>query len=74
VAASYTFAGQSSLAGPPAEGTYAVNNVIADVNGTLWVCTVAGTPGTWEEAGSTSPLGPSFMSLVHGIQDEGSPT
>lgn len=35
------------LAGHPTSGTWAVNNVVIDSNGSTWKCTVSGTPGTW---------------------------
>jgi Concanavalin A-like lectin/glucanases superfamily len=60
----YTFAGQSSLAGPPVQGNYVLNQLIQDVNGTLWVCTGSGSPGTWAEAGSTALTGPTFTELL----------
>jgi len=33
--------------GAPSSGTYAVGDFIVDQTGTIWVCTTAGTPGTW---------------------------
>jgi hypothetical protein len=33
--------------GAPASGTFAVGDFIVDQTGTIWVCTTAGTPGTW---------------------------
>lgn len=36
----------------PTTGTFAVGDVAVSVNGSAWVCTVAGTPGTWVGLGS----------------------
>lgn len=33
--------------GPPTSGTFAVGDFVIDQTGNVWVCTVAGTPGTW---------------------------
>ena len=33
--------------GAPTSGTFAVGDFIIDQTGTIWVCTTAGTPGTW---------------------------
>ena len=33
--------------GAPASGTFAKGDFIIDQSGTIWVCTTAGTPGTW---------------------------
>ena len=31
----------------PTSGTFAVGDFVVDQSGTIWVCTTAGTPGTW---------------------------
>lgn len=31
----------------PTTGTFAVGDVVVSLNGSAWVCTVAGSPGTW---------------------------
>ena len=41
------FRGFKTGLGPPAAGTWALNDVVIDVGGAAWRCTVAGTPGTW---------------------------
>lgn len=43
-------------AGAPASGTWAKGQVIADSNAVLWVCTAAGTPGTWARVGNQADL------------------
>jgi hypothetical protein len=37
----------TTSAGPPSTGTFAVGDLVIDQTATIWVCTVAGTPGTW---------------------------
>lgn len=36
-----------NASGTPASGTFAVGDVVINTDGTEYVCTVAGTPGTW---------------------------
>lgn len=40
------FAG-ATTSGAPASGTFAVGDFIVDQSGTIWLCTTAGSPGTW---------------------------
>lgn len=46
-----------TTSGAPVAGTFAVGDFIIDETGKVYVCTVAGTPGTWTQAGggSSSP-------------------
>lgn len=37
----------ATLTGAPASGTHAVGDFIATHDGNFWICTTAGTPGTW---------------------------
>lgn len=41
-----TYAG-ATTGGPPTTGTFALGDFIIDQTGLEWVCTVAGSPGTW---------------------------
>lgn len=41
------YRGQKAGLGPPAAGTWLLNDVVIDSGGAAWRCTVAGTPGTW---------------------------
>ena len=48
--------GQSRLVGTvsgaaPTTGTFAVGDFVVDQTGAMWICTVAGTPGTWQLSG-----------------------
>ena len=36
-----------TTSGAPTTGTFAVGDFVVDQSGTVWVCTTAGTPGTW---------------------------
>lgn len=40
-----------TTSGSPATGTFAVGDFIIDETGAVYVCTVAGSPGTWTQAG-----------------------
>ena len=40
------FAG-ATTSGAPVTGTFAVGDFIVDQSGTMWLCTAAGSPGTW---------------------------
>ncbi len=42
--------GLGNVTGPPTTGTWATGDEWDDVNGTKWVCTSAGTQGTWKTA------------------------
>ena len=41
-----------TASGAPTTGTWAIGDLSIAQNGHLWVCTVAGTPGTWVDAGA----------------------
>ena len=38
----------ATASGKPVAGTFAVGDFVVDQGGTIWICTVAGTPGTWQ--------------------------
>jgi len=44
----------ATASGAPASGTFAIGDFIIARDGKVWVCTTAGTPGTWTQAGGTS--------------------
>lgn len=44
-----------TASGAPVAGTFAVGDFIIDRTGKVYVCTVAGTPGTWTQVGGSSP-------------------
>ena len=46
----------ATTGGAPASGTYKVGDWAADTSGSFWMCTVAGTPGTWVKIGGSSAL------------------
>lgn len=41
----------ATASGAPAAGTFAVGDYVIAQNGSIYVCTVAGTPGTWSSVG-----------------------
>lgn len=41
-----------TASGAPASGTFAVGDFVIDQTGSEWVCTTAGTPGTWTQLGA----------------------
>lgn len=47
------FAG-GTTSGAPATGTFAAGDFVVDETGVIWICTTAGTPGAWANAGSSS--------------------
>lgn len=47
---SSTYAG-GTASGSPATGTYALGDYVIDQTGNIWICTTAGTPGTWMPVG-----------------------
>jgi hypothetical protein len=42
----------ATASGSPASGTFAIGDVVVDRTGNVYVCTVAGSPGTWVATGS----------------------
>lgn len=44
----------ATASGPPVSGTFAVGDFEIDQSGKVWVCTTAGSPGTWTQAGGAS--------------------
>jgi hypothetical protein len=52
----------ASASGAPASGTFAVGDYVIDQTGAVWICTVAGTPGTW-----VAPAGPAIFSAMTAV-------
>lgn len=46
----------ATTTGAPASGTFVIGDYVIARNGHLWICTTAGTPGTWTDAGSVGNL------------------
>ena len=44
----------ATASGAPVSGTFAVGDFVVDRSGTMWLCTVAGTPGTWTSLVNTT--------------------
>jgi hypothetical protein len=45
----------ATTSGAPVSGTFAVGDFIIDRSGSIWICTGAGTPGTWTQLGAGGP-------------------
>jgi hypothetical protein len=43
-----------TTSGAPVSGTFAVGDFIIDQTGVMWICTVAGTPGTWVDPAASA--------------------
>lgn len=44
----------ATASGAPASGTFAVGDFVIDQSAAVYICTVAGSPGTWVQAGGGS--------------------
>jgi hypothetical protein len=43
----------ATSSGAPTSGTFAIGDFVIDRSGIVWICTTAGTPGTWTDASSS---------------------
>jgi hypothetical protein len=60
----------ATTSGAPTAGTFAVGDFVIDQSGAMYVCTVAGTPGTWQLSGvsvNENIAGKNF--LINGAMD-----
>jgi hypothetical protein len=46
----------ATSSGAPVSGTFAQGDFIVARDGAIWVCTVAGTPGTWVQIGASAAI------------------
>lgn len=53
--ATSSYAG-ATASGAPTTGTFALGDFIIDQTGRIWVCTIAGTPGTWVPTGGAQGI------------------
>lgn len=44
----------ATTSGAPTTGTFVLGDYVVDQTGTFWICTTAGSPGTWTRAGGTT--------------------
>lgn len=56
-----------TTSGHPTSGTFAVGDFVVTADGHIWVCTAAGTPGTWTDVNGSGGSGGYAT-----VQDEGS--
>ncbi len=60
-----------ATSGAPTTGTWALNDCAVDeTNATIWVCTTAGTPGTWAKTGASAAT-PTALGTVETAQAMG---
>lgn len=57
----------ATASGAPVAGTFAVGDFVVDQTGSLWICTVAGTPGAWVRAGAAASRVVLFESTITGV-------
>lgn len=66
----------ATTSGSPASGTFSVGDWVVTQDGRIWICTTAGTPGTWQQpspplsfgsAGNIQPLGASAAAGSSGL-------
>jgi hypothetical protein len=46
-----------TTSGAPVTGTFAAGDFVIDQTGAVWVCTAAGSPGTWASVGGSTGVG-----------------
>lgn len=46
--------GGGTTGGAPVSGTFAAGDYVIDRAGAVWICTVAGSPGTWVQSGAVT--------------------
>lgn len=55
-------ASSTTAVGSPTSGTWSAGQTFIDANGSIWCCSIGGTPGTWFAAGSGVELGAAELS------------
>lgn len=55
-----------TASGAPAAGTFALGDLVWTQNGHVFICTAAGTPGTWVDAGSYGSGGGGGSAITNG--------
>ena len=69
----------ATTSGAPASGTFLLGDFVIDQTGKIWICTTAGTPGTWTRAsilidataGDIQPLGAQAAGSIGKAADAG---
>ena len=56
-----------TASGAPASGTFAIGDFVIDRTGKIYICTVAGTPGTWSAVSGGSGMLAHNWSAYHGL-------
>jgi hypothetical protein len=63
----------ATTSGAPASGTFAVGDYVVDETGSFWVCTTAGTPGTWKQVGGAAEFASPMTTLGDLIYENATP-
>ena len=63
-AANSAYWGPATTSGAPASGTWPQGAVVSTLDGHVFVCTTAGTPGTWRDVGGTGGGGVASVSAT----------
>lgn len=56
----------ATASGAPVAGTFIIGDFVIDRTGNIWICTTAGTPGTWTEVGMGAGSGVSSFNTRSG--------
>ena len=74
-AANTTRLAGSTTSGAPTTGTWNLGDIVTDQTGKLWICTTAGSPGTWTQVGgaaaATNPWQFDVTSSTYGAAGDG---
>jgi hypothetical protein len=57
----------ATTSGAPTSGTFAKGDFVIDQTGIVWICTVAGGPGTWQTIHTSAPLNLSAAESTGGV-------
>lgn len=54
----------ATASGHPVSGTFALGDFVVDQTGVIWICTTAGTPGTWTQVSGALTYGTTPLALA----------
>ena len=57
----------ATASGAPASGTFVLGDFVVDQTGAIWVCALAGTPGTWVNTSAASQASGYMPPSMHGM-------
>jgi hypothetical protein len=62
----------ATTSGAPSSGTFLVGDWVIDQTGLIFICTTAGTPGTWTRVGNGGYLGRAYQNAAQSYTGSGS--